>query len=615
MYFSGDAIKNAYSFLFQIEPRDEGKSRQEKVSALRYLLATSIMLKKLATPNFPVGKSNPENRRDFIESVGQIVKINASRKYSVNFSGNFAEGRDFGVGSNFLTTIVKGTRGGRSENYPGRPKPVLKIDNESISILNNIKKVLEDYYNLAEIRAPLAIWSLRAEDIRPLDPMNRDPVDELRKSIAESLAVKFEPSVADAIRPTKDELSHFLANSALQVNQLFASTPADQAIVLSLTYSQSSSSPPALSEINQIVTRCYSDLTSAGLMVRNELVHRFISSLLAKRFLILTGLSGSGKTKLAQAFATWISVSDDQYRLVAVGADWTTNENIVGYPDALQPGVYRKPSNGALDLIIRANANFEESKSDGGVPALPYFLILDEMNLSHVERYFADILSAIESGQEIALHSGADQLRSDDDSLLVPRAIKLPENLFVIGTVNIDETTYMFSPKVLDRANVIEFRPTAEDMASFLDAPEKTDMGALESMGVEFGQKFVEEADSDAELTEEDIAALKEKLTEIFGKLAEIGAEFGFRTAYEIARFVHFHKKLSNDTWKFEDALDAQVMQKLMPKLHGSERKLGPVLEALDTFCKENQCKKSREKVDRMQSRMKTDGFTSFAEA
>ena len=84
---------------------------------------------------------------------------------------------------------------------------------------------------------------------------------------------------------------------------------------------------------------------------------------------------------------------------MAVGADWTTNENILGYQDALQPDTYRKPSCGALDIILRADREMKMAKAGGSQP-LPYFLILDEMNLSHVERYFADILSAIESGQE-----------------------------------------------------------------------------------------------------------------------------------------------------------------------------------------------------------------------
>ncbi|MEQ6342425.1 MAG: DUF3578 domain-containing protein [Gammaproteobacteria bacterium] len=349
----------------------------------------------------------------------------------------------------------------------------------------------------------------------------------------------------------------------------------------------------------------HASFTRAGLRVSDSLLLRFAASLLAKRFLILTGLSGSGKTKLAHAFAAWISETEDQYRLVAVGADWTTNENVVGYQDALQTGIYRKPSNGALDVILRAESD----------PARPYFLILDEMNLSHVERYFADILSAVESGQEIALHSAAGNLKaSEDDPLPVPPKLRLPDNLFIVGTVNVDETTYMFSPKVLDRANVIEFRATADDIAAFLDAPSKVDMAALAGKGAAFGPAFVTEASADAQLDGATAADLKARLTEIFGALAPIGAEFGFRTAYEITRFTHFHAKLAGSGWQFKDALDAQVLQKLLPKLHGSERRLGPVLKALEAFCTTHQCDDSLKKIRRMQDRLK-DGFTSFAEA
>ena len=356
------------------------------------------------------------------------------------------------------------------------------------------------------------------------------------------------------------------------------------------------------------------DISAAGLRVGEGFIPRYIASLLAKRFLILTGLSGSGKTKLAHAFAAWIANSKEQYCLAAVGADWTTNENVLGYQDALQTGVYRKPTNGALDIILRAYGEFERAKN-GGDPARPYFLILDEMNLSHVERYFADILSAVESDEEIALHSAGESLKaSEDDHLPVPPKLRLPNNLFIVGTVNVDETTYMFSPKVLDRANVIEFRATADDIAAFLDAPSKIDMKALEFKGAAFGPAFVVEASAVAQLDGTTASDLKARLTEIFGVLAPIGAEFGFRSAYEITRFTHFHSKLSGDGWQFKDALDAQVLQKLIPKLHGSERRLGPVLKALETFCETHQCAASLEKIHRMQDRLK-DGFTSFAEA
>ena len=99
----------------------------------------------------------------------------------------------------------------------------------------------------------------------------------------------------------------------------------------------------------------------------------------------------------------------------------------------------------------------------------------------------------------------------ESDLLLVPPKVRLPENLFIVGTVNVDETTYMFSPKVLDRANVLEFRATSEEIGSFLDAPTKVNMDSLASKGEVFGREFVAEADSDVEL-ESEIASVLSRL-------------------------------------------------------------------------------------------------------
>ena len=355
----------------------------------------------------------------------------------------------------------------------------------------------------------------------------------------------------------------------------------------------------------------------AGLRLPIGVSTRFVTALLTKRFLVLTGLAGSGKTKIAEAFAMWLCASPEQYRIVAVGADWTSNENLLGYADALQTGVYRPPVNGALELILRAHADTTN----------PYFLILDEMNLSHVERYFADFLSAMESSNApLSLHGVAAGLQAGGvggaGGVEVPSSVALPDNLFIIGTVNVDETTYMFSPKVLDRANVIEFRATAAQMDAFLDDPAGIDLDGLASQGVGFAAAFVERAQADA-----DIAALvdtqgtavapqlKADLLQVFDALAGVGAEFGFRTAKEIARFMVLHKELSGTDWQYQDALDAQVVQKLMPKLHGSARKLDAVLKALDTFATQHALVLTGEKVKRMQERLSRDGFTSFAEA
>ena len=357
--------------------------------------------------------------------------------------------------------------------------------------------------------------------------------------------------------------------------------------------------------------------SEAGLLLDPVAIRRFSVSLLSKKFCILTGLAGSGKTKIAEAFAMWLCASHAQYRIVAVGADWTSNENLLGYADALQTGVYRPPVNGALELMLRAHADTTK----------PYFLILDEMNLSHVERYFADFLSAMESSNApLSLHGVATGLQAGGvggaGAVTVPSSVALPNNLFIIGTVNVDETTYMFSPKVLDRANVIEFRATAAQMGAFLDDPAGIDLDGLASQGAGFATAFVARAQADADisaLVDTQGAAvapkLKADLLQVFDALVGVGAEFGFRTAKEIARFMVIHKELSGLDWQYKDALDAQVVQKLMPKLHGSARKLDAVLKALDTFATQHALVLTGEKVKRMQERLVRDGFTSFAEA
>jgi len=359
------------------------------------------------------------------------------------------------------------------------------------------------------------------------------------------------------------------------------------------------------SPIDSLLQACETDIKSSGMRLSEGLLARFVAALITKPFLILTGLSGSGKTRLAQAFAKWMEEVDGQVEVVSVGADWTSNESVLGYRDALDPSKYRIPTSGALDLMLQALND----------PTRPYFLILDEMNLSHVERYFADILSSIESEHPIALHS------ADGDIDGVPPKLPLPANLFLIGTVNIDETTYTFSPKVLDRANVIEFRISSEDIKSYLANPSPIDMSMIVGKGVPFAASFIQAAASDIGLYSSIPAAIADGvavkssvencLIELFDILSPICAEFGYRTAHEIYQFIYWHALLVGPGWKWEDALDAQVIQKVMPKLHGSERRLRPILVQFADFSKTRALRLSQDKVMRMQARLK-EGYTSF---
>lgn len=439
-----------------------------------------------------------------------------------------------------------------------------------------------------------------------------------------------------------------------------------------------------LASLEEMVDAFIADANDCFLRVAAIQAQRLMASLLSKRFLIATGLAGSGKTKLSQAVSRWLSplavpvdpftpsaevkggtktyvvrasdklsvefwndneeesatkvvlpremieewaahieslgltrstsardireavtptskfssqlhsfesqlkaaafalveartskVAAQCFEIVPVGADWTGNENVLGYPNGLDAKEYiGKP---ALSLLLRAASN----------PELPHFLILDEMNLSHVERYFSDILSAVESDEPIHLHGDASRHANGQ---LVPGAAALPKNFFIIGTVNVDETTYMFSPKVLDRANVIEFRMDAKEMATYLDNPHKPDMQLIAGKGAGFARAFVKTAQaSPAQLPANLKTIFDDELVLFFGIMASNGSEFGYRVAHESTRFVSFFKLLGNhddvDPAWLLTALDCLILQKFLPKLHGSRTKLGPLLKKLWFVC------------------------------
>ena len=255
----------------------------------------------------------------------------------------------------------------------------------------------------------------------------------------------------------------------------------------------------------------------------------------------------------------------ENYKIIPVGANWTENRHIVGYYNVITNEYQDTP---AYKLIEQANSSQE-----------PHFLILDEMNLSHVERYFADFLSAIESGEKIPLY-GEEELT-------------LPPNLFIIGTVNVDETTYMFSPKVLDRANVIEFEThSASDYMkgeinltapngniSYLENPLVGN--EIRSYGIDELRDLFKEVTVDGEpfwnlLTDEIYSFQK--------ILKESGFDFGFRVINEIVRFMAVAWEYEGKPAEFKNwtrYFDACIKQKLLPKLHGSEKIIGETLDKL----------------------------------
>ena len=302
---------------------------------------------------------------------------------------------------------------------------------------------------------------------------------------------------------------------------------------------------------------------------------RYIKSLLAKPFTILTGNSGTGKTRIAQQFAEYLEIKDEMgqknWEIVPVGADWTDNTKILGFFNPFGDGgkgKYQKTV--ILNLIERASTHRE----------LPYFLILDEMNLSHVERYFSDFLSHMETeGNPFVLDGYEGQLY-------------LPDNLFVVGTVNIDETTYMFSPKVLDRANVVEFKPDKESVIGLFDKEGASNkiLPAVDGSSEAF-LTLARKIRTDIKNQKICFDLLKNVFGQIYLDTEKCGFEFAYRTVKEVSRYILAAFEISDldvHTFNLDNlvpSIDEQLLQKVLPKIHGNRKEVGNMLTELKSLC------------------------------
>jgi len=270
----------------------------------------------------------------------------------------------------------------------------------------------------------------------------------------------------------------------------------------------------------------------------------------------------------------------------------------------------------AIDLIIDAGKN----------PEKPYFGILDEMNLAKVEYYFSDFLSIMESrtsdnpeGEKICLH--AENEAETPDGRSIPKEIHIPQNLFFTGTVNVDETTYMFSPKVLDRANVIEFNDV--NLIGYSSATEKN-VFSFENPDVR--NNLMESgvpafcSSADYSKFEDIIGDGGNPILELLKLLKKYNLHFGYRVANEISRFIWLSKELIGEDFDVNVAMDIQILQKILPKFHGTRGKLEDPLKDLHTFCNAEHSERgalypgSATKIARMLKNLEIQGYTSFIE-
>ena len=278
------------------------------------------------------------------------------------------------------------------------------------------------------------------------------------------------------------------------------------------------------------------------------------------------------------------------YTVIPVRPDWVDNRGLLGY---LNPLTNEYSTTEFLDLLLRARDEERRAEAAGEKPH-PFFVILDEMNLARVEHYFSDFLSALESGESIPLHENETIESGESESgPQVPRKLKVPGNVLFTGTVNVDETTYMFSPKVLDRAFTIEFDQV--DLKGFAEDASSDDASGLNLDAQQESLDLLQSGSSDdddwkpsrddwVEFSEQ-TAGHHAALLRLHDILEAQHRHFGYRVANEIARFVNLARQQSKDSNAGVDAaFDLALLQKVLPKFHGTQQELGSLLEEIFHF-------------------------------
>ena len=381
----------------------------------------------------------------------------------------------------------------------------------------------------------------------------------------------------------------------------------------------------------------------------NSVSQQFLPLLTAirtKPFILLAGISGTGKSrivrKLAQAsvsedlqkmydpksveggFNRWQLHKPANFELIQVKPNWHNSLEVVGYKSNIGGAHYEFTP--FVEFVARAWKH----------PETPFFLCLDEMNLAPVEQYFAEFLSAIESRsienneyETDPIIKPFESFDADNDTLsdrmiahllgkldtqeksnladrFRTKGLTLPQNLIILGTVNMDETTFSFSRKVLDRAMSIVMDDV--DYESYFNGTSENNVPEMDE-GIK--QLIINRHINGLESKDNDAEAVKNYLTSINAILDKTPFKLGYRAANEALLYVSAAHSINSES-STKDALDEFTLMKILSRIEGDKRSIDNLLENLKGVITIADYPKSYEVLDSMSKTLNSKQFVSY---
>ena len=597
VYLSKSSVLSAYCKLSLLSENPITQGATQKVSALRYFIALDMFYKTNGTN---CDTKNNSNKDLFSECVGNVVSVN-SEKYTSNFYYPLTNSdKDYNCGSNFYSVnVIKEsiTNPNRIFDFPRRGKmPLIKIQNgtliHDVSLYHNLNSYLGDS---GEMKAALIIWLLRNNPIK----------DETSSGIKDALGVIITNPLYQILTDFEEELL-----------EQYLSFSESVSYINDMDIKQSVNPINKKMSINPPHTKSYK---------------KYLLALRTKPFLLLAGISGTGKSRIVREFAfkscpKYLQDKDGttpgNYCMIEVKPNWHDSTELLGYYSNLSKEYQFKKF---VKFLVKAKM----------YPDVPFFVCLDEMNLAPVEQYFAEVLSILETRKhprnpetkevdmktiktEVIVEAkyfqqlgkmpifknketgeplkqkltdrdiymklyGIDEEKDINKEVrekteLTTLGLTLPGNVLIIGTVNMDDTTHQFSRKVIDRAMTIEMN--GGNLSAMFGGSKNLeyleDEAEQQKWQNAFTQRYIsadEVLEAHPQEAETIMEKLPERLNELNKALKGTPFEVSYRVLNELTIMVGVLLDDNEEGKSIDDiinqAVDNILLMKILPRIEG----------------------------------------------